>query len=358
MLRPALLTLGLLTLATGCTKNEPPKDPWLTASNTAAEQLVLPAYTRWVDASRQLADSARSFCSGEQSLADARKAYREVFTAWAAVQPMAFGPLAEGNLAWQVQFWPDKKNLVARQVNELVDSNPNLRSADLEKASVVVQGLTAYEYLLFDADTRMDDQAQKVRYCPLLLGIASHQQKLSAGVLGQWLGEKGLASQLRQFPNPRYPEAREAVAELLRTEVTALDALKKKLGQPLAHGNKGAPPQPYLAEAWRSELSLASLDATLASAQRLWRGPEGSGLHQLVPASEKDLVSRMDGAWQETRQRLAALDQPLGKLLTTPAGRDSLEQLYESLDRLHRLQGSELARALNIPLGFNAHDGD
>ena len=45
-------------------------------------------------------------------------------------------------------------------------------------------------------------------------------------------------------------------------------------------------------------------------------------------------------------------------LLTTPPGRDSLEQLYESLDRLHRLQGSELARALNIPLGFNAHDGD
>jgi predicted lipoprotein len=45
-------------------------------------------------------------------------------------------------------------------------------------------------------------------------------------------------------------------------------------------------------------------------------------------------------------------------LLADEAGRTSLGQLYDSLDTLHRLHESELAKALGIQLGFNAHDGD
>ena len=358
MLRPALLSLALLTALAGCSKNEPPQpkqEPFAAASAALANAVLLPAYTRWTDSDRQLADSARAFCSGEQELAQARQAYLNAFGTWAALQPLAIGPLGEGNLSWQVQFWPDKKNLVARQVDALLASKPQLKQADLESASVVVQGLTAYEYLLFDQGIDLADLEQKRRYCPLLLAIGTHQQALSAKVLGAWLGEQGLASQLKNIPNSRYAEGREAVAELLRVQVSALDGLKKKLGTPLARGKT---PQPYLAEAWRSGASLASLDASLASAEALWRGANGDGARSLLTAEQADLATRIDAAYSETRQRIAALGQPLAVLLADEAGRASLNQLYDSLDTLHRLHDSELAKALGIQLGFNAHDGD
>ena len=358
MLRPALLSLALLAALAGCAKNEPPKkEPFAAASTALTDAVLLPAYTRWTDSDRQLADSARAFCAGEQDLAQARQVYLNALGAWAALQPLAVGPLSEGNLAWQVQFWPDKKDLVGRQVNALVDSTPQLKQADLEKASVVVQGLSAYEYLLFDQSLNLADLDQKRRYCPLLLAIGTHQQALSAQVLGAWMGEQGLASQLKNFPNKRYPEGREAVADLLGTQINALETLKKKLGTPLARVTKSAP-QPYQAEAWRSGASLASIGASLTSAEALWRGQNGDGVRSLLGKDQADLVTRIDGAFAETRQRLAALGRPLSELLADEAGRASLNQLYDSLDALYRLHGNDLAKALGIQLGFNANDGD
>ena len=45
-------------------------------------------------------------------------------------------------------------------------------------------------------------------------------------------------------------------------------------------------------------------------------------------------------------------------MLADEAGRTALNELYDSLNRLHRLQESELAKALGVQIGFNAHDGD
>ncbi|NQD94483.1 imelysin [Pseudomonas sp. CrR25] len=347
-------TLALLGLAlAACT----PADPQQRVSGALVDGVLLPAYTTWAEADRQLASSGQAFCAGEQSLADARQAYLVAQSAWAGLQPLQVGPLAEGNRAWQVQFWPDKKNLVARQVKHLLASKPQLTPADLDKSSVVVQGLTAYEYLLFDSAIDLADAEQKNRYCPLIVAIGQHQQALAADVLGQWQADDGMAAQLKGFPNARYAEAAEAMAELLRAQVGALDGLKKKLGTPLGRQTKGQP-QPYQAEAWRSNASLASLAASLASAERLWHGAEQDGVQALLGSQHADLKQRLDAAYGDTRQRLAALQRPLGELLGDEAGRAELNALYDSLGSLHRLHESELAKALGIQLGFNAHDGD
>ena len=75
-------------------------------------------------------------------------------------------------------------------------------------------------------------------------------------------------------------------------------------------------------------------------------------------ASSTTWPSASSFAYSDTRQRLAALRQPLGELLASEPGRTELNALYDSLNRLHRLQEGELAKALGIPMGFNAHDGD
>lgn len=348
------ISLAVLGLAlSACTA----ADPRQQVATALTDGVLLPAYSAWAETDRQLASSGQAFCSGEQNLAEARQAFLGAQSAWAGLQPLLVGPMAEGNRAWQVQFWPDKKNLVARQVTALLASSPQLSAADLDKSSVVVQGLTAYEYLLYDADIDLNDATQKARYCPLLTAIGQHQQQLAADALGLWQADEGMAAQLKHFPNARYADANEAVTELLRAQVSALEVMKKKLGTPLGRQSKGQP-QPYQAEAWRSNSSLANLADALASAERSWHGAAQDGFQALLGDQQQELKRRIDDAFSATRQQLAALQRPLGELLGDEAGRAELNALYDSLGALHRLHESELAKALGIQLGFNAHDGD
>ena len=334
-----------------------PDDPFARTSQALTEHVVLPAYTQWAESDRRLAASAIAYCAGNEDLAAARHAYFEAQRAWAGLQPLLIGPMAEGNRAWQVQFWPDKKNLVGRQVAALLKSNPELTRADLENASVVLQGLSAYEYVLFDQSVDLDNDATKARYCPLLIAIGEHQQQLAAQVLEQWKAADGMAAQLSKFPNERYADAEEAVADLVRVQVTALDGLKKKLGAPLGRQTKGHP-QPYQAEAWRSDATLISIEAAISGARRLWDGADDDGLRGLLGSEQAEVASRIDQAYATVAEQLDALDEPFSALIAEQSGRERLNGLYSRIDALHRLHQGDLAAALGIQIGFNAHDGD
>ena len=140
-------------------------------------------------------------------------------------------------------------------------------------------------------------------------------------------------------------------------QVTALDGLKKKLGAPLGRQSKGIP-QPFQAEAWRSDATLGSIDAALAGAQQLWQGADDNGLKKLVPAQQAELIKQIDVAYATTRKQIADIMLPFSELIADEAGRARLDELYQQIDALHRLHQSDLARALGVQIGFNAHDGD
>jgi predicted lipoprotein len=354
MFRPKLLFTSLAALALGACA---PSDPQAVTSAAIAKQVILPTYSRWVDADRKLATSALAFCEGKTDLATARADFLHAQKSWAELQPLLIGPLAEGNRSWQVQFWPDKKNLVGRQVEQLVTAQPQISAEALAKSSVVVQGLSAYEYILFDAAIDMANAEQKARYCPLLTAIGERQKALAEEILTRWDSNDGMLAQLSKFPNQRYADSHEAIAELLRVQVTALDTLKKKLGTPLGRQTKGQP-QPFQADAWRSQSSLSSLEASLVSAQTVWAGVDNKGLRGLLPAEQKPLADKIDAAYAASRAMLSDLEPPLADLLASEQGRQRLNAFYDSLNVVHRLHEGELAKALGIQLGFNANDGD
>lgn len=69
MFRPKLLFTSLAALALGACA---PQDPQAVTSAALASQVILPTYTQWVEADRQLARSALAFCQGNEDLAKAR----------------------------------------------------------------------------------------------------------------------------------------------------------------------------------------------------------------------------------------------------------------------------------------------
>ncbi len=334
-----------------------PSDPQTRTSNALTKDVLIPAYAAWEQSNQQLSGSAQAFCTGSQDLAQAQAVFLTAQNAWAALQPLQIGPLTEGNLSWQVQFWPDKKNLVARQVEALLKNKPQLQQSDLEQASVVVQGLSAYEYVLFDKTIDLQQADTKSRYCPLLVSIGQHQKQLAGAVFQQWQDADGIASQLESFPNSRYADANEAIAELLRAQVTGLAVLKKKLGVPLGLQSKNIA-QPYQAEAWRSGASLATLAAAIHSAKLIWQGQPDDGLRSLLDSSQSELIEQINAAYSNTEQQLSALQQPIQLLLSGETLRKQLTDLYTGLSTLHQLHERQLAKALGVQMGFNAHDGD
>ena len=354
MFRPKLLFTSLAALALGACS---PQDPQAVTSAAIAKQVIMPTYSRWVEADRQLAVSALAYCEGKASLETARADFLHAQKAWAELQPLLIGPLAEGNRAWQVQFWPDKKNLVGRQVEQLVGGDKPVDAAAVAKSSVVLRGLSAYEYILFDSKPDAANPEQKARYCPLLVAIADYQKTLAEDILKNWNSTDGMLAQMTKFPNQRYADSHEAIADLLRAQVTALDTLKKKLGTPMGRMSKGIP-QPLQAEAWRSQSSLKSIAASLAAAQTVWAGVDNQGLRGLLGKDQKALADKIDAAYAESSKLLESNQRSLSELLEDEAGRQQLNAIYDSLNVVHRLHEGELAKALNIQLGFNANDGD
>ncbi|MGH8351816.1 MAG: imelysin family protein [Pseudomonas sp.] len=354
MFRPKLLFTSLAALALGACS---PQDPQAVTSAAIAKSVILPTYTRWVEADRQLAVSALAYCEGKETLETARADFLHAQKAWAELQPLLIGPLAEGNRSWQVQFWPDKKNLVGRQVEQLVTTQPQIDATALAKSSVVVQGLSAYEYILFDSKPDVANAEQKARYCPLLVAIGERQKQLAEEILQTWNNTDGMLAQMSKFPNQRYADSHEAIADLLRVQVTAIDTLKKKLGTPMGRQSKGVP-QPFQADAWRSQASLTSLEASLAAAKTVWEGVDNKGLRSLLPSEQKPLADKIDAAYAASLKLFAGNQRSLTEMLNDDAGRQQLNELYDSLNVVHRLHEADLAKALGIQLGFNANDGD
>jgi uncharacterized protein len=292
-----------------------------------------------------------------KTLETARADFLHAQKAWAELQPLLIGPLAEGNRSWQVQFWPDKKNLVGRQVEQLVVAQPQIDAAALAKSSVVVQGLSAYEYILFDSNINLADDAQKARYCPLLTAIGERQKQLAEEILASWNSTDGMLAQMSKFPNQRYADSHEAIADVLRVQVTALDTLKKKT----RHAN-GPPEQGHPATV--PGRCLAQRVVTQEPGRQPGRCPDrlgrvdNKGLRSLLPAEQKPLADKIDAAYATSLKLFNDNQRTLNELLADDAGRAQLNAIYDSLNVVHRLHEGELAKALGIQLGFNANDGD
>jgi predicted lipoprotein len=216
MFRPKLLFTSLAALALGACS---PQDPQAVTSAAIAKQVILPTYSRWVEADRTLAASALAYCEGKTWTTPAptsstrRKPGPNCNRCWSARWPKATAPgRCSSGRTRKPGRPPGRATGQWRQAG---------RCRALGKASVVVRGLSAYEYILFDSKPDIATAEQKARYCPLLVAIGEHQKVLAEEILKSWNSTDGMLAQMTKFPNQRYADSHEAIADLLRAQVTA-----------------------------------------------------------------------------------------------------------------------------------------
>ncbi|MGY4877495.1 imelysin family protein [Vreelandella aquamarina] len=317
-------------------ENNSPRHIW----HAAVEQ----QYAQLSVASERMEASASRFCQAPDAALKERLVsdWLNAYQAWQAVRFVQFGPIEQNSRGWQLQFWPDRKNLVGSKVNAWLKADIPPDAEDIAKDSVAIQGFPAVEYLLYDG--AMGEQGlREPAACDLLQAISTHLADTSNALHRDW---QAFGEHYRD--TPRYTET------TLHNAIQALETLEqKRLGEPM--GLQGSPANGYLAEAWRSGNSVRLIEGTLEGL-RLGFLP---GLSAMLRAADAEsLANQFRDQLDKTISRANALPSDLVASLDDAEALRGLQSLYLNVGQLNYLLGTEISAELGLVRGFNSSDGD
>ncbi|MBT2773063.1 imelysin family protein [Halomonas sp. ISL-60] len=301
-------------------------------------------YAELSAASVRLETSAARFCQGPDAALRQRleNDWLSAYQAWQAVRFIQFGPVEQNSRGWQLQFWPDRKNLVGRKVNGWLKAADAPDAEAIAGDSVAIQGFPALEYLLYDE--AMDEQAlSDPAACDLMQAITTHIADTTSALHRDW-----------QAFGEHYLDTSDYTEATLASAIQALELLEdKRLGEPM--GLKGAPANGYLAEAWRSGQTVRLVESSLEGLRTGFL----PGLTALLrEADALPLAEAFRDQLDKTLAQASELPPGLVPALDDEAAFRGLQSLYIDISQLRHLLGNEIAGELGLVRGFNSSDGD
>ncbi|PSV40996.1 imelysin family protein [Photobacterium sp. GB-210] len=308
---------------------------------TPVYELSLDAATKYQQSTRLLHASVNHICTqySDASVKAAQEAWLTTMQNWMALQGREKGSEEALALSWQVQFWPDKKNTTGRKLKQLLQSEKTFSSQDIADQSVVVQGLGAAEWFLFQEQK----QLSQANYCQLADAITGHMVQTASALVSEWKHNPW-----QTLPPPL------ALGEYLGALNNQLDYTLKKLTRPMGKPGK---PKPYQAEAWRSQTSMVSLKASVEALHQLYLA-NGKGLHALLINEGHEITANRINQRFELLLADWPQEKSMGALLKTKAGYRELINVFNGLEYIQLALHDDVAAELGIVMGFNATDGD
>jgi len=321
------------------------------ALNAAAvERHVLPGYAALAAATARLDAEARASCVDVPAL---QAAWRGAMRAWQGVQHIRFGPVELFQRHARFAFWPDPRNVAGRQLAELFAQRvpEAIAPHSFAVGSVAVQGLGAMERALFEPEQAKALAGDAYR-CDWLRASAANVATMAREVEAEWRGPpRDFARRFSSAtPGGTYADAREATLDLFKSLHSAVELVADhKLARPL--GDKPEAARPRLAESWRSTASLDNAVANLEAAR---------GLYDALAAgvADKALDAELRKSFADALAAAAAIGRPLEEAVVERRDRVKVERLQRAATQLKGLLADRLSKALDLPLGFNALDGD
>ncbi len=340
--------------------------PWPTVNRAVVNEHIVPRYQHLVEVTAELEKHSRKFCAApdENGLADLRAEFQRTMDAWMAIQHVRFGPVELYLRYNRFQLWPDKHNTAERQLSKTLTEQDVSQLADdkFPYASVALQGLSAYERLLFDGDANINrflGMEQDSYPCRLLEAIAHNLSRMSADVHHEWIA--GTPSYLdivldAGHGNSYFQSSDEFSARLLNNLYTSLQFIvDQKLLYPL--GASPAEANQRRAESWRSRRSLRNIALNLEAAESLYLTAYSAPLKAADKRNE-GLDREIKVTFSRALDAVRDIKLPLYDALQTGPGRQSVEHLLAVTSDLKSLLGGPLPAALGLSLGFNSLDGD
>lgn len=359
--KATLLLAGLTTFLAGAIPTADASEATFEAiSKATVENHILPRYQQLVSAGVALSDAATGYCAdrNEAGFKALDAAFRAYWMRWADIRHIQFGPVTYLNRNFRIQFWPDTRNRIEKQLAQTLAGADKAALAQdrFAKTSVAIQGLPALERLL-DKGNAGYEGADGAFRCDLTVAVARNLQIMSEAIYKDWNPSDGYASYIAEAGTGSgpYAEAYEVPVDILQSLLGEIEASRDvRLGRPMGSAIDKA--RPKLAEAWRSGLSLAILTHSVAGAEDLYLN--GGFDKALTDAGETGLAGNIRDLFKQSEASIAAIKGPLYDAFTSEDGRKQLETVRAELKALAALIGTDLAVALDISPGFNSRDGD
>ena len=335
------------------------------------EQIVIPAYRHLFQSAVALNQQAIKSCKqpSDVSLNNLRDRFSSYVNSWMSIEFFRNGPAKYLFRQNRIQYWPDKHNVVGRQLRSLLtDQNASLLDhSKFTQLSVGVQGVTALELLFygekaFDLFTNINIAGQF--RCQFIQAISYNQQVISEGLIDDWIRQgDGYRNGLLDENNNLQVE-KDIGIDILRLLYGEVDSIKTlKIVRPLDKSIEKA--KPYRAELWRSGLSMTNIRQNLQTIG-LFFDPvsyvynfynlENSVVNQTE--TSQSIAIKIDQLIGLSQQQLAQLSLPINEAVSDERNRQILLSLVNSLEQLANQIKHYTTVVYQSPLGFNSFDGD
>lgn len=306
----------------------------------------LPPLARDFEAQAQaLTAAARQHCAGSATPATLKDAWRRALLSWQTLSSPALGPVIERRSQRRIDFWPTRPALLTKALARVPQT-----LADMESVGTPAKGFPAMEHLL---------AAQPApNHCPYLVRLA---EGIEAEAVALRAGFDLLAA--RDWGSDE-DAARTTFAEWINQWLGGLERLRWiHVEQPVQKartaGHGQAPEFARLSAAdnaaeWRAQWQALRTQARLTPAQRALPPQPGQGL---VPIEALLMGKGQIALAQRWAQALDRADAVLAAL-PAQAGEKDLMALSKTLKGVSSLFQTDVAAALDVPLGFSDADGD
>lgn len=292
-----------------------------------------------------LTQAVRQHCDGQADAASLLAAWSRARLAWMAASNPALGPVITRRSQRVIDFWPVRTALLQRALT----SNPQ-SLAEMERVGGPAKGFPTMEILMTKSQSQL--------HCPYLVlitdSIEAEAKALTTAFttlsVKDWMVDEDAA--------------RNAFAEWVNQWLGGLENLRwQQIEQPIHKARTaGARQTPTFARRsmkdnladWRAQWDSLRVQARLTPEH--FNAPPKPG-QDFVPI---EALLRGEGQieladrWGNT---VDAASSAMSSLPDRPAERDLLA-LSQTLKAVTALYQSEVAAALNVPLGFSSADGD
>jgi predicted lipoprotein len=294
---------------------------------------------------RALTAAARQHCAAPGSSGALKDACRRTLLAWAALSSPSLGPVIERRSQRQIDFWPTRPALLEKALKSAPQT-----LADMERIGTPAKGFPAMERLLAGKPSPA--------HCPYLVliaeGIEAEARALRAGfeepATRDWTADE--------------EGARSAFAEWINQWLGGLERLRWiHIEQPVQRARtagKGHQPEfARLAAAdnaaeWRTQWQALRAQARLRPEQIAMPPQPGQGP---IPIEGLLMGKGQIALAQRWGTALDAADAAMQRLPAKPSDA-ALMALSKTLKGVTTLYQTEVAAALDVPLGFSDADGD
>ncbi len=327
---------------------------------------VRPRYQRLADHGEKLKNAVETLCNGpdEDRLKRVRGYFEETVLSYAAIEHIRFGPALEDYRLERLAYWPDRKGRGLRAVRKILKEKDksNWDPKALAKKSIAVQGLTALEFLLYGtgAETLAKEQPRSFR-CRYAYGISVNVATMTRAISDGWQPDAAIVKALLN-PEPdhkRYRNRAEVLLEFYQAVTVGLKSLHDLKMNPLL-GRDAAHARPKRAAFWRAGLALKVIRTNLEAVEDL---VTLSGFRDLLPKNPVDLARYVDKVYQKKyatfdRFKLGNRALPIEGVLRGDDSRAAFIELMKSVNHLNAGFARNFAVEADLPMGFNASDGD